>query len=174
MDQLLAFYHDGTAKAIYQKRLRTDKCPTDPLLYVPTHPARTLDLDLERAGISKDTADGKLDFHSLRVTYATFVDGSGATAKEARELCRHSDPRLTFSRYVKADDKRLHTVAERVADQVLTPELGAHLVHIDDSEGAKENDKSLENKVVIVNLEDWRRGDSNPRPVMLQNKRLHV
>ena len=174
MDQLLAFYEEGTAKSLYKSRLRKTEIPDDPLLYVPTHPARTLDLDLDRADIQKDTADGKLDFHSLRVTYATFVDGSGATAKEARELCRHSDPRLTFNRYVKADNDRLHEVAERVADHVLTQELGAHLVHIDDEACTNENGKSLENKELTVDLGDWRRGESNPRPVMFHNKRLHV
>jgi hypothetical protein len=68
MDQLLAFYEEGTAKSLYQSRLRSTEIPGDPLWCVPTHPARTLDLDLGRADIQKDTADGKLDFRSLRVT----------------------------------------------------------------------------------------------------------
>ncbi len=96
------------------------------------------------------------------------------TAKEARELCRHSDPRLTFNRYVKAENERLHQVAEKVADYVLTQESGAHLVHIANEACTNENGKSLVNKELTVNLGDWRRGESNPRPVMLQNKRLHV
>ena len=111
------------------------------------------------------TADGKLDFHSFRVTYATLVDGSGATAKEARELCRHSDPKLTFERYVKADDERLHEVADKVADKVLSEELGANMVHIADEGCTNENGKSLENKELTINLVDWRRGESNPTPL---------
>ena len=39
------------------------------LLYVPTHPARTLDADLVRAGIPKEAVGGKLDFHAVRLAY---------------------------------------------------------------------------------------------------------
>ncbi len=174
IEQLLAFYESGAVEDLYRKYLRSAKIPDDALLYVPTHTSRTLERDLDRAGIPKDTADGKLDFHSFRVTYATLVDGSGATAKEARELCRHSDPKLTFERYVKADNERLHEVADKVADKVLAENLGANMVHIADEACANENGKSLVNKELTANLGDWRRGDSNPRPVMFQDKRLHV
>ena len=61
-----------------------------------------------------------------------------------------------------------------MADKVLSEELGANMVHIADEGCTNENGKSLENKGLTIKLEDWRRGDSNPRPVMFQDKRLHV
>ena len=139
--------------------------PDDALLYVSTHTARILERDLDKAGIPKDAAAGKLDFHRFRVTYATLVDGSGATAKEARELCRHSNPELRFDRYVKANDERLLEVADKVADKVLAENLGANMLHPTDGGRTNENGKSLENKGLTINLVDWRRGDSNPRPL---------
>ena len=46
--------------------------------------------------------DGRVvDFHALRATYITMLVKSGASVKEAQELARHSDPKLTMNVYTK-------------------------------------------------------------------------
>lgn len=90
------------------------KSPLDSLLYVPSHTARDLDKDLARCGIPKTTADGKVDFHAFRVAFDTLIFESGATVKEAQELMRHSDPKLTLMTYGRARDERLHSIVASV------------------------------------------------------------
>jgi integrase len=60
-----------------------------------------------------DGPDGRLyaDFHSLRHTYIARLDRSGATLKEAMQLARHSDPKLTMAVYGRA---RLHDLGAAV------------------------------------------------------------
>jgi len=87
----------------------------EPLLYVPTHPARTLDVDLKAAGIPKANEGGKVDFHACRVAYVTFLLQAGAHAKEAQSLARHATADLTLNVYAKARDERLADLAESVA-----------------------------------------------------------
>jgi integrase len=83
------------------------KPPTAKLLYVPLHLHRPFDHDLTRAGLEKKTADGKLDFHSLRVAYDNLILDCGATVKEAQTWMRHSDPRLTMNTYGRTRNERL-------------------------------------------------------------------
>src|SRR5262249_48269384 len=89
--------------------------PVEPLLYVPTHPARTLDADLVRAGIPKEAIGGKLDFHAVRLAYINLVIEAGATVKEAQTLARHATPQMTLGVYGRTRDERLHQVVEQVA-----------------------------------------------------------
>lgn len=89
--------------------------PVEPLLYVPTHPARTLDADLIRAGIPKQAIGGKLDFHAVRLAYINLVIEAGATVKEAQSLARHATPQMTLGVYGRTRDERLHRVVEQVA-----------------------------------------------------------
>jgi integrase len=71
--------------------------------------------DLEAAGIPYvvEGPDGPLfaDFHSLRHSYVALLDRGGATLKEAMQLARHSDPKLTMARYGRA---QLHDLAGAV------------------------------------------------------------
>ncbi len=47
-------------------------------------------------------SDGeRVDFHALRATYITLLVKSGASVKEAQELARHSDPKLTMNVYTR-------------------------------------------------------------------------
>src|SRR5262245_28579778 len=68
--------------------------------------AEMLRIDLEPAGVEYvvEGTDGPLyaDFHSLRHSYIALLDKSGATLKEAMQLARHSDPRLTMAVYGRA------------------------------------------------------------------------
>jgi hypothetical protein len=54
-------------------------------------------LDLERVGISYETAEGVADFHAAgRHTYITELLRSGVSLVEARQLARHTDVRMTM------------------------------------------------------------------------------
>ena len=99
---------------------RTD-IPENPLLYVPSHTARSLDYDLQAAGIPKVTPEGKLDFHAVRLAYINLVIESGANVKEAQVLARHSTPEMTMNVYGRARDENLQNTVERVADAILRP-----------------------------------------------------
>jgi len=96
-----------------------DRPVNDPLVRVGAHAARDLDEDLVRADIDKETPEGKLDFHALRVAYTTLVLESGASPKEAMELVRHSTPDLTLNVYGRARNERLAAVAETVGAKAL-------------------------------------------------------
>ncbi len=63
--------------------------------------AKMIALDLEEAGIPVETESGRLDFHSLRGTYATLLARVGVNLQTAQALMRHSDPKLTAKTYTK-------------------------------------------------------------------------
>src|SRR4029078_1488128 len=71
--------------------------------------------DLEAAGIPfvVEGPDGAryADFHALRHSFIALLDRSGATLKEAMQLARHSDPKLTMAVYGRA---QLHDLGEAV------------------------------------------------------------
>src|SRR6202008_3471937 len=77
--------------------------------------ADMLRIDLEAAGVpyAVEGPDGPLfaDFHALRHSYVALLDQSGATLKEAMQLARHSDPKLTIAVYGRA---QLHDLATAV------------------------------------------------------------
>ena len=56
--RLAAFYESGIVPRLYQMFLRNATFPPGAPLFVPTHPARSLDKDLAAAGIPNHTADG--------------------------------------------------------------------------------------------------------------------
>jgi len=80
--QLEAFCGSGIVQSLYQQFFRKFTCPKDALLYVPSHPARELDKDLQVAGIPKSTSEGKIAFHALRTSFVTLTYEAGATHKE--------------------------------------------------------------------------------------------
>ena len=90
-----------------------NKKPNEQLIYVTGHPGRELHVDLEYADIPKWTSEGKLDFHSLRVTFVTLIIEAGANVKEAQTLARHATPDLTINTYAKTNSTSLKNVAER-------------------------------------------------------------
>ena len=103
----------ATASELYAKKYaRRDGTPTgvpeNPLLYVPSHAPRELRGDLKRAGIpSFVPGEGKVDFHSCRVAYITFLMENGASVKEGQSLARHSTPGLTLNTYARTRNNRL-------------------------------------------------------------------
>jgi hypothetical protein len=61
-----------------------------------------------------------------------------------------------------------------VADRVLLGKIGANKVHETKSEVTANVVKLLPKQQLTNDSEHWRRGDSNPRPEMLQDKHLHA
>ena len=57
--------------------------------------------DLRDAGIAESSPDGVVDFHSLRVTFATNLARAGVPLTMAQRLMRHSDPALTANIYTR-------------------------------------------------------------------------
>ena len=88
--------------------------PEDALLYVPKDTARSFDIDIRDAGIQKVTDEGKLDFHSCRVTYINMVLDAGTSVKDAMALARHSTPNLTLNVYGRARKDRLAEIGQTV------------------------------------------------------------
>jgi len=76
------------------------------LLYVPSHPARSLDQDLATASIPQYTPKGKIDFHAARVAYVNLILDSGASVRDAQALARHSTPELTLHVYGRPREDR--------------------------------------------------------------------
>ena len=77
--------------------------PAAPLLYVPSHPGRSFDQDLEAAGIAKRTGNGKLDFHAARTAYLNLVfEDRDITLTDAQKLARHSTAKMTLEVYGRA------------------------------------------------------------------------
>ena len=122
IEELKTFIESGEAKRLYTEnysKTPTLKFPKNPLLHVPTHPTHQLNRHLEDAGIPKHTKKGKIDFHSLRVTYITLILESGASIQYAQNLARHSDPKLTFNVYGKTNDEQIRTLTEATGSIIL-------------------------------------------------------
>jgi len=87
---LKAFADSGAAARLHRETCRrsdlTLDVPDDPLLHVPSHPARDLEVDLKAAGIPKWGPGGKVDFHAFRTAYTTMVIESGALGKGSAGL----------------------------------------------------------------------------------------
>jgi hypothetical protein len=79
--------------------------------------------DLRACGIpyAVEGLEGPLyaDFHALRHSFVALLDKSGASLKEAMQLARHSDPKLTMARYGRARLNDLAGAVNRI------PELAA-------------------------------------------------
>ena len=78
----------------------------------PSHPvfpkgvprARTLQIDLKKAGIPYQDDMGRYaDFHSLRYTWGTYLQRNGVNSRTAMELMRHSDRKLTDKIYTDSN-----------------------------------------------------------------------
>jgi hypothetical protein len=84
-----------------QKLKTAGKLKPEDLLFpdgVPT--MKEIRKDFEAAGIAfKDELGHIVDFHALRTTYVTRLQRAGVSPREAMELARHSDIRLTMKTY---------------------------------------------------------------------------
>lgn len=94
-------------------RARCDGAAPDEKLVVTVPTVRTFYRDLAAAGIARATAEGLLDFHALRTTFATILARLRVPLTLTQRLCRHSTPELTaniYTRYGLDDDLR-HAVS---------------------------------------------------------------
>lgn len=92
--------------------------PEGQLVYVSTHPSRELAKDLKKAVIPRfKLGEGKIDFHSLRVAFGTMLADSGCTAKELKELMRHSTLEMT-DRYLRVRSGRLEKAAKDIGKMI--------------------------------------------------------
>ncbi len=70
---------------------------------------------LKAAGIAKRDSQGRVvDFHSFRHTFCTYLHRAGVPLREAMELMRHSDVRLTMSIYADTSLFALRPAVERL------------------------------------------------------------
>ncbi|MGD1088742.1 MAG: site-specific integrase [Verrucomicrobiota bacterium] len=70
---------------------------------------------LKAAGISKKDSQGRVvDFHSFRHTFCTYLHRAGVPLREAMELMRHSDVRLTMSVYADSSLFALRPAVEKL------------------------------------------------------------
>src|SRR5437879_4149928 len=98
-----------------------------------------LQADLEAAGIPYVTEgpDGPLsaDFHALRHSYVALMDQAGLTLKEAMQLARHSDPKLTMARYGRAQLHDLGEAVRRLPALLPSPDLGSEVLSATGTDG---------------------------------------
>ena len=87
--------HPSLAKAL--RAFRPAKSDADNLTFKGLVPrSKVFNAHLTAAKISKSDTQGRVvDFHSLRHTFCTNLHLAGVTQREAMEIMRHSDPRLT-------------------------------------------------------------------------------
>ncbi|MDE3067754.1 MAG: site-specific integrase [Verrucomicrobiota bacterium] len=84
-----------------QKLKATGKLKPEDLVFPDGVPAmKEVRKDFKAAGIPlKDELGHVVDFHALRTTYITRLQRAGVSPREAMELARHSDMRLTMQTY---------------------------------------------------------------------------
>jgi hypothetical protein len=130
--RLQTFADSGEPARLYQQNFRRNvkadpaRIPTDPLLYVPSNPARSLDQDLKRCGIPKTTPKGKLDFHAARVACVNLLlEDQQISLKDAQGLARHSVAKLTLDVYGRAKDDRMQQAIERMAQRIVPVAVSA-------------------------------------------------
>ena len=145
-----------------KRKQSTTKIPKQPLLYVPSHTARSVDLDLQSAGIPKHGPGGKIHFHAIRKAYINLVIESGVTVKEAQTLARHASPELTMNVYGHAREDRLADAIERVGEVVLPAKRVP--VEYRQAVGAETENATSDKTEGCVSDKWWRRRESNPRP----------
>jgi integrase len=89
-----------------------------PIRYKET--AAMLQLDCERAGIHTQGRPGgrRIDFHSLRLTFATSLGREGVALVLTQKLLRHSTPALTANVYTRLEIQELAQAVERLHRRV--------------------------------------------------------
>ena len=96
------------------RELRPAECNPESFVFKGLFPRiERFHADLKAAGIdAQDKGGGRLDFHSLRVTYCTELGSLVGSERVRMELMRHHDPRLTAETYT---DARMLPLGDAVA-----------------------------------------------------------
>jgi len=96
--------------------------------------------DLELAGIPYVDDRGKVfDFHALRNTFCTLLQSNGVPLREAMELMRHSDAKLTTKIYTDAGHLPLRSSVLKISNVNIT----APDTHSDTQKGVKTHEKRV-------------------------------
>ncbi len=74
------------------------------------------------------------------------------------------------SAYARTRNERLAGITDRIAEKVLSVDFGAPVVRKTEVVTIPDARKCLPEQALRATGTDWRRGDSNPRPEMLQDK----
>ena len=116
-------------------------------------PAKLFNAHLKAAQIPKLDDQGRvMDFHSLRHTFCTNLQVAGVPQREAMELMRHSDPRLTANTYTDASLLSLKSAVEKLTvspSQIASQILGAagqQVTQIDAEKLQVKTSKTIGNK----------------------------
>lgn len=76
--------------------------------------AKMIRVDLAKAKIAPETAEGVVNFHALRVTYGTNLARAGISPAIAQKLMRHSDIKLTLEIYTKFSTEEVSDAVEKL------------------------------------------------------------
>ncbi len=153
--------------------------------------------DLERAGIPYETPEGIADFHAAgRHSYITGLMTNGASLPEAKELARHSDVKQTM-KYTHIGMKEQAAALKNLPYQERIGSASAGSGSPPASPAGTKKRKNKQSKettnpagvrgyVVLCrplalngleghfSVQEWRRRELNPRPVMLGNEPLRA
>ena len=129
------------------------------------------------------------DFHSLRYSWATYLQRQGVNSRMAMELMRHSDRKLTDKIYTDVNLLPLgETVRNLPAEEDLTHILtnisgktclnGSRIVATDQSSETTETSVTVGDRRELSQSDDlrvwWRWRESNPRAVIFPRQRLRT
>lgn len=162
--------HPELAEALREKV--AGRAPGERLLEEGVPRNTTLYRDLERADIERETAAGVIDFHSLRVSFASNLARTGCPLALAQRLLRHSDPRLTSTVYTSL---ALQDGVAAVGQLSATPRgktrgeprhfNGKHCTYVHDERprlGLPDRPERQERRRSASDAVLWRRRESNP------------
>ena len=127
--QLYEAGRSGAPRDAYRRYGRTKPTPAQPLLFVPHDTATMIATDFQRAGLPLETAQGVLDFHSLRVTAINLLMSQGASAVETQAFARHQSLQMTMGVYGRAHAGRMSILVETLAAALQGPPGCAPAVH---------------------------------------------
>jgi len=96
---------NGLCRMLFCWKQTLNPGPDEPLFHNFTEhgrPSEWIREDLKAANLpTKDYEGRKIDFHSLRGSYITFLANSQTPVRVTQELARHSNPALTMNVYAK-------------------------------------------------------------------------
>ncbi len=135
------------------------------------HAARALQRECRKAGIPIQTNEGRVVFHSLRVTFVTELLGTGADSKTVQTLARHGDPRLTYNVYGKMRQDGLRDALRTLDSKLLLAIEGRQKSDTEESQDS-ENPIDIGSKVVGATRFESVAGQNSSSDGIAHHKRI--